>query len=188
MNPILLDFPTEFETERLLVRCPQPGDGKAVYEAILSSLPELKPWLPFAHIDQSADDVEANIRGAHVKFLQREDLRMLVFLKETGEFVASTGLHRMDWDVRKFEIGYWQDTRHSGKGYMVEAVKGLEQFAVHELKARRLEVRCDTRNARSIAIPEKLGYTLEGTLRSDSFAVGTDELRDTHIFAKVFQG
>jgi RimJ/RimL family protein N-acetyltransferase len=186
MNPILLEFPSEFETERLIVRMPQFGDGKAVHEAIIASLPELKPWLPFAHIDQSADDVEANIRNAHVKFLKREDLRLLVFLKGTGELVGSTGLHRMDWEVRKFEIGYWQDTRHSGKGYMIEAVKGIEEFAVKELKARRLEIRCDTRNTRSMNIPERLGFTLEGTLRSDSIDLITEELCDTHIYGKVF--
>jgi ribosomal-protein-serine acetyltransferase len=37
MNPILLEFPEEFETERLLIRKPLPGDGKAVYEAAQAS-------------------------------------------------------------------------------------------------------------------------------------------------------
>lgn len=32
MNPILLDFPESFETARLLIRCPIPGDGAAFNE------------------------------------------------------------------------------------------------------------------------------------------------------------
>ena len=45
MNPLLFDFPSEFYTERLLIRMPKPGDGKAVYDAIQASMKELKPWM-----------------------------------------------------------------------------------------------------------------------------------------------
>jgi len=34
MNPIMMDFPNEIETERLYIRLPMPGDGKAAYEAV----------------------------------------------------------------------------------------------------------------------------------------------------------
>jgi RimJ/RimL family protein N-acetyltransferase len=164
-----------------------PGDGKVMYEAINASIEELKPWLPFAQMEQTEEDVEVNIREAHLKFLKREDLRLLVFHKDTGELVASSGLHRIDWDIPKFEIGYWIDSRHSGKGYMTEAVQGITDFAVNELKARRVEIRCDTRNSKSAAIPERLGFTLEGILRNDSLEIGsTTRLRDTSIYAKVF--
>jgi RimJ/RimL family protein N-acetyltransferase len=187
MKPILLDFPTEFTTDRLLIRMPMPGDGKVMYEAINASIEELKPWLPFAQMEQTEEDVEVNIREAHLKFLKREDLRLLIFLKDTGELVASSGLHRIDWGIPKFEIGYWIDSRHSGKGYMTEAVQGITDFAVNELKARRVEIRCDTRNSKSAAIPERLGFILEGILRNDSLEIGsTTRLRDTSVYAKVF--
>ena len=45
VNPLLFDFPSEFYTERLLIRMPKPGDGKAVYDAIQASMKELKPWM-----------------------------------------------------------------------------------------------------------------------------------------------
>ncbi|WP_163102970.1 GNAT family N-acetyltransferase [Peribacillus alkalitolerans] len=185
MDPILFDFPTEFTTERLLIRMPKSGDGKVVYDAIVASLTELKPWMPFAHKDQSPEDVEANIREAHLNFLKREDLRLLVFLKETGEFIASSGLHRIDWSIPKFEIGYWIDSRYSGQGYMTEAVEGIMDFAFSELKARRIEIRMDTENHKSRAIPERLGFTLEGILRNNGVSVDSEKLTDTCIYAKV---
>ena len=43
MKPLLLDFPTLFQTERLQVRKPFPGDGA---EAIQASLEDLVPWIP----------------------------------------------------------------------------------------------------------------------------------------------
>lgn len=186
MNQLLIDFPTEFTTQRLLIRMPRLGDGVAVYEALTASIPELKPWLPFAQREQTEQEVEINIREAYIKFLKRDDLRLLVFLKDTGQFVASSGLHKINWSIPKFEIGYWIDTRYSGHGYMTEAVQGISDFAIKELKAQRLEIRCDSRNLKSRAIPERLGFTLEGTLRKEDLSADTNELRDTCIYAKVF--
>ncbi|MCM2676932.1 GNAT family N-acetyltransferase [Alkalicoccobacillus plakortidis] len=185
MKPILIDFPDSFETEHLLIRAPKPGDGAQMYEAVCDSINELKPWLPFAQFEQSIENSEANIREAHVNFLTRKDLRLLVFLKETGELIASSGLHRIDWEVPKVEIGYWIRTNYSGKGYMTEAVKGITNFAVNELKARRIEIRCDAKNLKSRAVAERLGFELEAILKQESKAIDSDELRDTCVFAKV---
>jgi RimJ/RimL family protein N-acetyltransferase len=185
MNPSLIEFPEEFTTERLLIRKPLPGDGKAVYDAIQASLNELKPWMAWAHTKQSEQDVEANIRDSIAKFITREDLRLHLFNKETGEFIGSSGLHRINWDVPKFEIGYWIDTRYSGKGYITEATEAITNFAFTELNAKRVEIRCDSRNNKSRAIPEKLGFKLEGILINDSISVETKETRDTCVFAKT---
>ncbi len=43
---ILRDFPHGFDSERLTIRCPLPGDGAALLEAIVESQAELAPWLP----------------------------------------------------------------------------------------------------------------------------------------------
>ncbi|MFT9847028.1 GNAT family N-acetyltransferase [Aneurinibacillus sp. REN35] len=185
MNPLLLDFPTEFYTERLLIRMPKPGDGKAVYEAIQASIDDLTPWMIFLQQKPSEQDVEANIRESHANFLKREELRLLVFRKDTGEFIASSGLHRINWNIPKFEIGYWIDSRYSGQGYMTEAVEGITAFAFDTLHARRVEIRCDAPNVKSRAIAERLGFTLEGILRNEALSVDGKEVRDTCIYARI---
>ncbi|WP_337102692.1 GNAT family N-acetyltransferase [Paenibacillus sp. YIM B09110] len=185
MNPIMIDFPDEFNTDRLLIRMPRPGDGKVVCEAVNASIEELKPWMKWAQSLHTEYDSEVGIREAHVKFLRRENLRLLVFLKDSGQFIASSSLHNMDWDVRKFEIGYWIDTRYSGKGYMTEAVQGICDFAFSQLNARRLEIRCDTKNTKSKAIPERLRFNLEGVIRNEDLSVDGSELRDTCLYAKI---
>ncbi|MEH7327001.1 GNAT family N-acetyltransferase [Priestia megaterium] len=187
MNPLLLDFPKEFYTERLFIRLPLPGDGKVVSQAINESIEELKPWMPFAKNKQTVEEAEISIRKSHTEFLQREDLRLLIFLKETGEFVGSSGLHRMNWNVPKFEIGYWINSRFSKKGYMTEAVEGIMNFALKELGAKRLEIRCDSSNIKSRAIPERLRFRLEGILENDGVSADGLDLRDTCIYAKVLK-
>ncbi|SFT09394.1 GNAT family N-acetyltransferase [Paenibacillus sp. BC26] len=185
MKPIMIDFPDEFHTDRLVIRMPKPGDGQVVFEAVTASIDELKPWLKFLQNEQSEYDIELAVREAHVRFLSRESLRFLVFLKETGQFVGTSSLHNIDWDVRKFEIGYWIDTRLSCKGYMTEAVKGICDFAFSQLNARRLEIRCDTKNTKSKLIPERLHFEREGTSKNEDLSVDGSEWRDTFIFAKI---
>lgn len=184
MQPILKEFPDEFITERLHIRLPLPGDGEKVNEALSRSKRELSPWLPFARHDQTVEETEAGVREAHVAFLKREDLRLHVFDKRTSEFIGCTGLHRINWEVPKFEIGYWLDTKYSGQGFMTEAVEGLTHFAFTELQAKRLEIRCDSLNVKSRAIPERLGYELEGVLKNDDVGPGGEGLRDTCIYGK----
>ncbi|MEC5424679.1 GNAT family N-acetyltransferase [Virgibacillus sp. C22-A2] len=182
---ILKDFPNELYTKRLFIRMPLPGDGNEVHKAILASKQDLKKWLPFAQRDQTVDETEMNVREAHLNFLKREDLRLHIFNRETKDFIGCTGLHRIDWEVPKFEIGYWIDSRKTGNGYITEAVQGVTEFAFNELNARRVEIQCDTKNLKSIAVAERLGYTLEGVHYNDSVAVDGAELRDTCIYAKI---
>ncbi|MBM7839019.1 RimJ/RimL family protein N-acetyltransferase [Alkalihalobacillus xiaoxiensis] len=184
-NPILLNVPEEFFTERLYIRMPRPGDGKVVHEAICASQEELKQWLSFASKNQSVEDVEIITREAHSKFLLREHLRFFVFQKNTRTFIATISLHNADWEVPKFEIGYWVDSRYSGQGYISEAVRGLTEFAFNQLGANRLTIRCDPRNVKSKAVAERAGFQLEGILKNDEWSIDGTVLTDTCIYSKI---
>ncbi|WP_322904139.1 GNAT family protein [Paenibacillus campi] len=183
-HPILLDIPNHFESKRLLIRAPQPGDGAAMNEAIRTSINELQPWMPWAQQLPTVQQSEANLRLAQVQFMERRDLRLLLLDKQTGQFVGSSGLHAIDWQVRKFEIGYWVSTAYAGQGYISEAVRAITEFAIERLQANRIEIRCDARNVSSARVAERCGYTLEGTLRNHKLDT-QGSLRHTLIFAKV---
>jgi RimJ/RimL family protein N-acetyltransferase len=153
--PILMDFPESFETERLLIRSPLPGDGPELHAAVRESIEELTPWMPGPKEHRTVEDSEASARRARVAFLQRSELRMHLYLKGTDTLVGSSGLQGIDWEVPKFEIGYWLRTRFAGQGYMTEAVGGIMAFAFDRLGARRVEIRCDSLNRRSARVAER---------------------------------
>lgn len=183
-NPILFDFPDSFETERLIIRAPRPGDGAVVNTAVRESHDHLKPWMPWAVNLQTVEETEMTVRQGAARWLLREDLWMLLFRKEDGLYVGGSGLHRINWSVPSFEIGYWVRARLEGKGYVTEAVKGITSFAFDRLKAERVEIRCDALNERSAAVARRAGYTLEGQLRHDDWTTqGT--LRDTLVFGML---
>lgn len=185
MKRILLEFPQGLTTQRLLIRMPQFGDGKKIYESLNYSRNELKKWLQFATLEQTEDDVEEEVRQAHIRFLNRTELRMYIFERNTGAFIGSSGFHNINFKVPRFEIGYWLDSRYTGKGYMTEAVDALTSFAFQELNANRVEIRCDPLNVKSKAIPERLGFILEGVLKNEALSIDGLHLTDTMIFAKT---
>lgn len=184
LNPILLEVPLQLETERLILRAPaQTGDGAIVNEAIIDSFPELKRWLPFAQQIPSIEETEINLREAYIKFIKRDSFRFLIFTKNTGQFVGVTSIQSISWDIPKCEIGYWINTKYSGNGYMVEAVRELMNFGLHQLEFKRIEIRCESTNEKSRAIPEKLSFELEGILKNDEFSADGSKLTDTCVYA-----
>lgn len=183
--PILRDFPSSFDSARLTIRRPEPGDGAEVNAAVRETWDDLHEWMPWALSRPSVEDTEEVVRRAHAKFIEREDLMLLVFLKGTGTLVGGSGLHRIDWRVPSFDIGYWCRKRFQGQGYITEAAGAIADFAERELKAKRLVITCDAENERSLAIPPRIGFTLEAKLRNQRRHHLSGELRDTLVFARV---
>jgi len=183
-DPILRDFPEQFESERLTIRAPLPGDGVDVHAAIAESIAELRPWMPWADAEQSVDDVEANVREARADFLARRDLRLHLYLLADGSYVGSSGLVRNDWEVPRFEIGYWIRTSMTGHGFATEATRRIADFAFDDLGAERVEIWCDARNERSAAVARRAGFELEARLRHNR--LGADgQLTDSLCFARL---
>ena len=183
MKPILLDIPESFESERLLIRVPRPGDGAVLQEAYLESYPRLKPWFPWAQNESSVEEREIFCREKYASFIKKEDMTLMMFLKSENKFIGGSGLHVHNWDVPSFEIGYWVRTGYEGKGYVIEAVNRITQFGFEELKANRIFIRCDKANMRSAAVAKRAGFVYEGTFRNFERRHHTGELTDMVYFA-----
>ncbi|PLT45778.1 GNAT family N-acetyltransferase [Paenibacillus sp. FSL W8-1187] len=184
MEPMLLDIDEPFESGRLLIRAPRSGDGAAINEAVKESLERLKVWMPWAQQAPTSEESELDARRADIAYRQREDMRLLLLDRASGRLIGCSGLHRIDWKARCFELGYWVRTGEEGKGYVTEAVHAITAFAAGRLGAHRIEIRCDARNERSAAVARRCGFTLEGVLRGNDLSPDGSR-RDTMVFAKV---
>ena len=187
-DPLLIDVPERIETARLLLRPPRPGDGAMLCAAVGETLAELAPWMPWAQAAPTPQDSELQCRRMHAKFASREDLVYFMFERAAdgaeGAFVGGTGLHRIDWSVPRLEIGYWRRAGFEGRGLVAEAVRALARMAFDALGARRVEIRMDSRNACSVRVAERAGFTFEGVLRQDSVDV-KGAGRDTRVYSRV---
>lgn len=182
--PQLPDVPDLVTGDLIELRAPALEHVDALVEAVRESLPELKRWMPWATDDYDREGAEESVRRAMAAFVTRQDLRYHMFDRRSGRVVGSTGLHRIRWEVPRFEIGYWLRTSETGKGYASDSVRALTRVAFEQLGAKRVEIRCDDRNAASAAVAVRCGYGFDGVLRNH--AVGTDgTLRDERIYSLV---
>jgi len=186
MEALLEDVPDHLATERLILRSARGDDAATLNAAVSESLDDLRAYMPWAQTTPSLAQSNADCRRLQAKFLLREDLPMFMFERVAdggeGAFIGGTGLHRIDWTVRRFELGYWCRTSHQGRGFVTEAVRALTRFAFERLQARRVEVRMDDTNERSWKLAQRAGFALEGVLRSDSLNP-QGEPRDTRVYA-----
>ncbi len=188
MDLLLIDVPERITTERFILRCPRPGDGASLNAAVCESMDDLRPWMPWAQAAPLLDESEAYCRRHHAKFQLRDDLPYFIFEREPdgteGVLVGASGMHRIDWAVRRFEIGYWRRAGLGGHGIATEAVRALCRMAFDRLDARRVEIRMDDANPRSAKVAERAGFTFEGLLRRDTLTVA-GEPRDTRVYSRV---
>ncbi|WP_377157258.1 GNAT family N-acetyltransferase [Roseateles sp. UC29_93] len=187
-DPILIDVPERLETSRLLLLAPRAGLGPVLNRAVLDAQEHLKPWMPWAHETPSVEQSEAIARRMQSQFLQRQHLAYYLHEREpdgqAGRLIGGAGLHTLEWKVRRYELGYWISPSHTGRGLVSEAVIALARMAFGQLRARRLEIRTDSRNAASRAVAERCGFSLEGLLRDDALNV-TGQLSDTCIYGMI---
>ena len=177
-------LPESLRTERLLIRVARAGDGTMFSEAIHDSHAELAPWLGWVSPPPSPDEAEQRCLAAHERFLRNEDLMAFFLAADSGELVGGSGLHKADWTLRQFEVGYWGRTRFAGSGLVTEGVRALARHAIDVLGANRVFLTTDERNARSRRLAERAGFECEGTLRQDRLDI-QGRLRNTRVYAIV---
>lgn len=176
--------PLPLMTQRLVLRPVSLQFAGAVQEALDETFEDLHPWMPWAKEPQSLEVTKDYLEQAERKYQAGGDFGISVFLRSRDQFVLASGLHPKDWDVPKFEIGYWCRRSMQGQGYATETVRALTSIAFEVMAANRVEIRCDSRNVRSLRVAERAGYHLEATLRNDARA-NDGSLRDTLIYVML---
>ena len=181
---ILIDVPIPIVTDRLILRPPMAGDGVALQEAKLETREQLYQWMIWAKEKDSVAESEITCREAYAKFIAREDMMMFAFDKATSKFIGSSGIHRFDWSVRRFELGYWVRKSEQGKGYATEIANALTRYAFGALNARAVMIGHADGNKASKHIIQKLGFEFEGTAKFTEELPNGDVV-DSHSYSRV---
>lgn len=185
IDPLTINLPMPILTPRLELRTASIEDSQKLNESTIESLDDLKVFMPWAQVAPSLEETKEVIAGMNERLKNRTDITISIFDRQTKELLGGTGLHRFDWKIRKFEIGYWCKTSASGKGIVTEATIAMLHYAFKELKANRVEIKCDATNLASEAVMKKVGVQFEGRLRNDSLCALGKNLRDTLIYSAI---
>lgn len=155
-------------TSRLVIRCWQPADVSMYQEALSTNIEHLSTFMPWAvGYSPSLQDDLSRLRRWRGEFDLGKDFVYGIFNQEETQVLGGTGLHtRLGSDAR--EIGYWIHKDFTGIGLATEVSAALTRVAFEIDMVERVEIHCAVENVRSAAVPRKLGYTLDGTLRQRS--------------------
>jgi ribosomal-protein-serine acetyltransferase len=145
----------------------QLSDALDIFQSINKERASLRTWLPFVDFTIELEDSEHFIES--IISVPVENREFVFVIREDKQFAGIVGFRGSDLFNRKTEIGYWLDPNFQKKGIMVRSVLELLKFAFHDLNMNRVEIRCALENFPSRAIPEKLGFILEGFERSGEF-------------------
>ena len=169
MHKLLLDLPTSFETERLILRSYRAGDGPMYHAMSQKNKSHLARYEPHNAVMAIAteDEAEIVVRDFAALWVARMAFYLGAFRHDTHEFVAQVFIGAVSWELPEFQIGYFVNKEYEGQGYVTEATRGALRFIFEHLGARRVSLNCDDTNLRSYRVAERCGMTREGHAREN---------------------
>jgi len=162
MSPLPVDL-----DDGVVLRHYEMEDLDALWAAIEDERERLAVWMPFLRDTETIDDerrwleaVTADPRGLGAGSLWRGD-----------DLIGGVGLFPDGFGIVA-EIGYWIRAGDEGRGHISRACRALIEIAFGELGLHRVVIRAGVENARSRAVPERLGFTYEGVAREEGRGSG----------------
>ncbi|NGZ76194.1 GNAT family N-acetyltransferase [Saccharibacillus alkalitolerans] len=149
--------------ESVMLKPLRSGHARELFELIESSRHTLRPWMPWTQQMQGVAEAEEFI--ANAARLYADNDAITAGLWEYDRLAGVIGFHEINWSSRSAQIGYWLGASFEGRGLISLAARAFIDYAFVELDLNRIEIRCATSNRRSRAVPERLGFLLEGMLR-----------------------
>lgn len=147
--------------ERLELRSLQLTDANELFALTDANRAYLRRWLPWLDRTTTSADTRNFIRDTLEQFADAEVVVAAICCD--NRIAGVIGYNRIDWDNRIGHIGYWLAESHQGQGIMTRACQYMVNYSFATLYLNRVVICCATGNRRSRAIPERLGFTHEGT-------------------------
>jgi ribosomal-protein-serine acetyltransferase len=164
----------------LELRLLQARNAQALFQLVDSSRDDLRTWLGWVDGVRSVADIQTFIRAALQDFA--DSRRIVTGIWHQGALVGVIELHAMPGNTSG-EIGYWLAPAARGQGLMTRATRALVDHGFRELRLHRIQIRCATGNRASRAVPERLGFALEGVVREAEWV--NDHYNDLAIYAML---
>ncbi|WP_027630927.1 GNAT family N-acetyltransferase [Ruminiclostridium cellobioparum] len=149
--------------DHIQLRVMENKNARELYKLIDNNRLYLREWLPWVGATTSVDAIKDFIRSSRKQLADNNGFQAGIYYK--GEIAGSIGLHGIDWSNKKTTIGYWLAEEYQGKGIMTESCRAIINHVIKDLGLNRVEIRAAEFNKKSRAVPERLGFTLEGSVR-----------------------
>jgi len=145
----------------ILLMVVEPKDAEPIFNTIDNEREYLKEWLPF--VEETHDISYTKTFIEHTIAADSSDLTFTISYQ--NQFVGIIGLKDTDMGNRKTEIGYWLSEKFQHKGIVTRSCMALIEYAFNDMNLHRIQLKAATKNFKSQAVAQRLGFTLEGIER-----------------------
>ena len=145
------------------LRMPEESDAEELYELTAANRRDARRMDAVGRRGHAGDDPSRS--SAPADWSSPATRGFSAVIVERGRIVGSIGFPAVNRDLGSCEIGYWLGRAAQGRGTMTLAVRALIDHAFGPWKLHRVMIQAGVGNARSRAVAERLGFTLEGVLR-----------------------
>ncbi len=177
MQPYLL--PDSIDGQSVILQRFNMTHASPLFHFIESERERLSAFLPWPKHISKLEDEEKFISSMEKNWDDRLCFGFAIVDRTHDRVMGAIDIHAISWENSRCEIGYWISQDFEGRGFVVDACKCLENH-LFQAGFHRIEIRCNSNNLRSLKIPKRLGYKLEGELREDALENGS--YRNTLIF------
>lgn len=165
----------------VVIRPLAAADAGEVLALITANRAHLDQWLRWSAAIRTRDDVTALITRFEAKLAARDGFHCGVRVQ--GALAGGLVCHYINRDSRNAEIGYWLGREWTGRGLATRGSRRALDHLFGDEGLHRVEMQCGTGNARSRAVPERLGFALEGIRRESHWI--TDRFVDHAVYSML---
>jgi RimJ/RimL family protein N-acetyltransferase len=160
--------PDEIRTERLLLRRWRADDAEPLLPILEANFDHLKAWIPLSVASPApVPELAVRLKAWDADFETGLRWRFCIATPDDRDILGEVSLFPRDAERRvpiesadRVEIGYWVRNDLTGRGIATEVTRAMIDLSGTLGGMKRIEIRCDDRNAASAAIPRRLGFRL----------------------------
>lgn len=151
----------------LQLRSWKPEWASELFRLVDKNRKLLQPWLPWVPGVKRVEDSKKFIATSLKE--QRKGVGLELGIWYQDKLVGCLGLHGLDKNNRRASLGCWLDFDYQGKGIITLSIKALVDYCFQKLKLNRIGFEAATKNTKSLALAERLGFAKEGVVREFEF-------------------
>jgi RimJ/RimL family protein N-acetyltransferase len=170
---------TTIETERLILRLPEPGDATQL-GAIFAEPDTMR----FVGGTVEPDEMPARIESMRSRWDDRGFGTLVAERTEDGRVIGDFGVYAwetLSWDLthdlslpHEIELGWLLGRAYRGVGYATEAALAVREWALLELAPPRLISLINVENEASTAVARRLGCVADERIETAKY--GTSQI------------
>lgn len=167
------------ETARLRLRPPASEDAEDLTRLLQD--PEIHRWTSSIPYPYTIDDARRFLSMRAEADLTGDSFVWSITDRHSGQLMGAIGLHDIDRERGRVEMGYWIGEEFRGQGYTSEAAVRVVSWAFERVNATRIQATHMPGNEPSAKVMRKAGMQEEGLLRKYGYKNG--ENVDLYLFA-----